>query len=1069
MKKLYLMLMAIMIATIGAYAQQRTVSGVVVGASDGEPLIGATVMPEGHPGMGTATDVDGEFTLNVPASAKRLVVSYVGYQTKTVDITPGAMKIALESTDTKLDEVMVVAYGTVKKSEYTGSAGVVDADQLQTSLVSDATKALAGRVAGVQIQQSNGQPGVAPTVRIRGIGSINGSSSPLYVVDGVPFNGDVSQIPATDIESMTVLKDAASTALYGARGANGVILITTKSGNHEKVTINVDARWGVNQRGVPDYDLVWDERTYMEMVYAAIRNSQLYYVGRDAATAHQYANAALWSAIGFQTWSVPAGQQFIGTDGKFNPMATRGYVANGHMFLGDNWVKESFHNKLRQEYNVSASGGTDKLTYYASLSYLGDQGIINSSAFNRLNTSLNVDYQLKKWLKLGANMAYTYTNWNYPSSQTTDDTNSSYNVFALATQFGPMYPFYVRNADGTIAIDAATGKYIYSYGDNEYGFSRNVQPGANPAGNYAYNYQKYISDIFRGKWFVLLQPLDGLDITGTIGYQTDNTWYQGYDNPWYGQFASFGGIAEQDASRYRSLDEQIIAQYSRTFADRNNFSLMLGWEHDNYQNTTVYGYGYNLYQPGNFTVNNTLPDERTTGGYQYNLAHMGWFGRLNYNYDGKYFAMVSFRRDGSSRFAPEHRWGNFWSASAAWDMAKESWLQNAENVDLLKIKASFGQNGNDNLGLAAPYGYLPYQDFYDLTGADGVWSDGTLLYKGNRDITWEKSSAFNVGVDYSFWNGKLNGSVEYFSRQTTDMLMNVPTSPSLGYSSIPMNVGSMRNSGLEVDINYNPIRNNDWDWNINLNFTVPQNKVLKLDPSLLNSNGEWISGVRYFKEGQSMYQFYMAKYAGVDPKTGYEQYWAKDPETGEEYLTYQGTVARSSNSVSTGNLLPKIYGGFSTQVKFRGFDLSVALSFQLGGRIFDSSYQQYMYVGESGNLGFAFHKDLLGAWTPENPNTNVPMLMSDGPYTGNGNYYYTDRWLVSSNYLSLNNITFGYTLPGKITSSIGISELRIYFAAENVALASARKGMDPRQSYTSSTASAYSALRTLTGGIHISF
>ena len=1059
--------MTLIACTWGMQAQQtRTYHGTVVDASDNEPLAGATVMPIGG-GQGVAADIDGKFTLTVPANVKKAHVSYVGYVTQEVELTDG-MIVHMHSGASNLDEMIVVAYGTAKRSEYTGSASVVNADQLENTLVSDATSALAGRVSGVQIQSSNGQPGASPTVRIRGIGSINGSNAPLFVVDGVPFNGDVNQIPTTDIESMTVLKDAASTALYGSRGANGVILITTKTGKEGAVKINVDARWGANSRGVGNYDLIMNERQYMETVYQALNNTALYYLKYDANSAHVWANNNLWSSIGYQTWTIPEGQTTIGTNGKFNPNATRGYVANGHLFLSDNWVKESFKTKLRQEYNVSASGGTNKLTYYASFSYLGDNGIIDSSDFNRLNTSLNVDYQMYKWLKINANMNYTYTNWNYPGSQTSSDSNSSGNAFALANQFGPMYPFWVREADGSIAMDTATGKPIYSFGDKEYGFTRNVFPGANPAGNFAYDIQKNISDIFRGKWSVIITPVDGLNISGTIGYHVDNTQYQGYNNPWYGQFSSYGGIAEQDASRYRSIDEQVIAQYSKTIADKNDLSVMVGWESDGFQNTTVYAWGYNLYQPGNWTVNNTLPDERYAGGYQYNLSHQAIFARANYSYDGKYYGMASYRHDGSSRFAPEHRWGNFFSVSAGWDMSKEKFLQGATNVDMLKLKASFGQNGNDNLGLGSPYGYQPYLDFYDLTGADGVWSDGTLLYKGNRDITWEKTNAFNVGVDYSFFQGRLNGSVEYFSRQTSDMLMNVPTAPSLGYSSIPMNVGSMRNSGLEVEINGVACESKNFRWDMNLNFTLPQNKVLKLEPSLLNDKGEWISGIRYFKEGESMYQFYLPKYAGVDSETGYAQYWAKDAD-GTEYLTYSGTEARNSNSLSTGNLLPKIYGGFSTNFSFFGFDLSASLSFQLGGKVFDDSYQMYMYDGASGSLGDAFHKDLMNAWTPTNTNTDVPVLISENPNATAGNYYYSDRWLTSSDYLSLNNVTFGYTVPEKLTRKMKIAQIRVYFAAENVALCSKRKGMDPRQSFTYVTNSTYSPIRTLSGGIHLTF
>ena len=1063
MRKLFLILMTLLACTWGLQAQTRTYHGTVLDASDNEPLVGATIMPIGG-GQGVAADLDGNFTLTVPANVTKARVSYVGYTTQEVNLSDN-MVVRMESGATKLDEMIVVAYGTAKKSEYTGSASVVKADQLENTLVSDATSALAGRVSGVQIQSSNGQPGASPTVRIRGIGSINGSTSPLFVVDGVPFNGDINQIPTNDIESMTVLKDAASTALYGSRGANGVILITTKSGRQGNVQINVDARWGVNMRGVPNYDVVMDERTYMEMVYQALYNSSLYFSNTTSEQAYFNANNSLWSSLGYQTWTVPDGQMFIGTDGKFNPYATRGYVRNGHLYLGDDWAKESFHNKLRQEYNISASGGTDKINYYASLSYLGDQGIIEASAFNRLNTSLNVDYQMFKWLKLNANMTYTYTNWNYPSDQTTS--NSSGNVFVMATQFGPMYPFWIRNADGSIAHDEYTGKPLYSFGANEDGFTRNLYQQANPAGNFAYDYQQYVSDIFRGKWSVIISPVDGLDISGTLGYHVDNTQYKGYNNPWFGQFAAYKGIAEQDGTRYRSIDEQVIAQYSRTIHDHNDLTVMIGWESDGYQTTGLYGYGYNLYEPGNFVINNTIADTRYTGGYQYDLTHQAYFARVNYSYDGKYYGMASFRRDGSSRFAPEHRWGTFFSVSAGWDMSKEKWLQDVTAVDMLKLKASFGQNGNDNLGLVAPYGYKPYEDFYTITGSNDVWSDGTLSYKGNRDITWEKSNAFNVGLDYSFFRGMLSGSIDYFSRQTSDMLMNVPVAPSLGYTFIPMNVGSMRNSGLEVEINYTPFNNENLKWDLNLNFTVPQNKVLKLEKSLLNDKGEWISGMRYYKEGESMYQLYIVKYAGVDPETGYAQFWAKD-KNGEEYLTYQGSEAYNTNRIPTGNLLPKIYGGFSTSLYYKGFDVAASLSFQLGGRIFDNAYQLYMYPGSSAYLGQAFHKDLLNAWTPTNTETDVPMLISEDRYSSQ-NFYNSDRWLVSSNYLSLNNVTVGYTLPEKITNKIRISQIRIYFAAENVALWSRRKGMDPRQGYVSTDNSLYSPIRTLSGGIHLTF
>ena len=1063
MKKLFLLLAAL-ITTITVMAQNQTVSGTVTSA-DGEPLAGATVMGVGTT-IGTATDVDGNFTLSLPAKVKKLHVSYVGMNSRDVDITPGKMTIVLDGTN-MLDEVIAVAYGTTKKSEYTGAASVINAGQLETALVSNVTNAISGKVAGVQAISSNGQPGTSATIRIRGVGSINATADPLYVVDGMPFDGDIATIPATDIEAMTVLKDAASTALYGARGANGVILVTTKGGREGNAKINIDVRWGSNSRAVPQYDVIKDQRVFLTTAYNAINMSaQNGDLGSEAkANPWVYANNEIWNALGYQTWTVPEGQALIGQDGTFNPLATPGYSNGRYYFKGDDWEKESLVHGLRQEYNASISGGNNKFNYYLSGSYLGDEGLIEGSHFDRVSTRLNVDYQAKKWLKVGANMTYTYTNSGYPGDQTLDASTSSGNAFYFINTLGPVYPMYVRNPDGSIKYNETYGRPIYDFGDGaDYGnglIGSTRTPTGNPAGILQYDKEDYLADVFDGKWYAIVTPFDGLTLTGTIGYHVDNTRTHYLANSLYGQSASYGGQNMQIASRTRSLQYQGIASYQKTFADVHNMDLMVGYESQGYQYEYTEALGQNLYNPGNWTINNTIDDKRGYGA-QSNLVHRGIFARAKYNYDGRYFFMASFRRDASSRFHPDHRWGNFWSVSGAWDIAKENFMQEQSTwLDMLKYRISFGQNGNDGIGTR----YLAYADQYQVTGADGVFSDGTLVYKGNPNITWETSNSFDTGFDFSFWQGKLSGSAEYFQRQTSDMLFNIPVAPSNGYSSMPMNVGSMRNSGFEIDLNYRPVNTKNITWDINANITFQKNKILKLDPSILDDEGKWLNGSRIFREGESMYQLYLVKWGGVDPETGWGQFWAKDKE-GNEYLTPDRTEAYNTNRQSTGNIMPKAYGGFGTTLNIYGFDISASFAYQLGGKILDYGYANLMQGGN--NLGNAWHKDILNAWTPENTNTNVPRLATAGTYYTYA-YSTSTRFLTSSNYLSLNNVTVGYTIPEKLLNRIGISSLRVYFAGENLALWSKRKGLDPRQSYVSSENYTYAPIRTLSGGLRMSF
>ena len=1075
MKKLFLLLLTVATFALCASAQTRTVRGTVVYAGDGEPLAGATILPVGG-GNGVATDLDGKFSLTVPTKVTKLNVSYVGMLTQQVDVTDGEMHIALTNSDNNLDEVMVVAYGTAKKSAYTGSASVVKADDLEDRLVSNVTNALAGAVSGVQTQSSNGQPGTSATVRIRGIGSLYASNTPLYVLDGMPYDGDIASINPSDIESMTVLKDAAAAALYGARGANGVILITTKKGKTGDAKVTFDARWGANSRQVTNYDVIESPEQYMELMYQALYNGAYYNQGMTAAAAHQYANNQLVPYLGYQVFTVPDGENMIGLDGKMNPNARRGYSDGQYYYTPDNWADGTYRNGLRQEYNLSVSGGNDRLNYFVSAAYLNDEGVIQNSAYERLSTRASVDYQAKEWLKIGTNMSYVNATSKYPGDQTSS--GSSGNAFDMANTLAPIYPMYVRNADGSYAIDSRFGRRIYDYGDGQStNFARPNMSMSNPMSDLIYNTEEYLMDIFNGKWYAQVNPIEGLTVTGNVGLTIDNTRYHSAGNKYYGQSASYIGTAYQSATRVSGLNLQALANYKKTFNNTHSIDLLAGYESYEYESENVDASGQNTYIDGNWAVNNTLLGNRWGYGSADYYATRGFIARANYDYNQKYYGSVSYRRDASSRFHPDNRWGDFFSVSAAWDMAKESFIKdNANWVDMLKLKASFGQQGNDNLGNL--YAYL---DQYKITGTDS-WSDGTLLYKGNPELTWEKSNAFNVGADFSLWQGKLAGTVEYFSRQTSDMLYDRPVSPSLGYSSIPVNIGSMRNYGVEIELNYRAIATRDITLDVNANATFINNKIIELAPEL---NGEMISGTRILREGESMYQLYLVKYAGVDPATGEPLYWTRDAVTykdengetqiqkdkngktvyGEEYITSDWKSAYDNNRQSTGDILPTVYGGFGATLNAYGFDFSIQCAYQLGGKIYDSGYQGLMHYGMSSNAAINWHKDILNAWTPTNTKTNVPRLNAEDA-RGFAN---SDRALISSNYLSINNITLGYTLPNSLTKKLGFETVRFYGAADGVALFSARKGLDPRQSFTSSTTSTYTATRCISGGVKLVF
>lgn len=1056
MKKVLLALSFMVIVGLQALCAQTTnITGKVTDATDGMAIPGVSVFVKGTT-VGTVTKPDGTYSLSVPNDATTLVFSFVGMTMQEVEIAgQTTINVAMSSDSEDIDEVIVVAYGTSTKGSYTGSAAVVDAESIEKRQVSNISQALAGTAAGVQVLSNNGQPGADATIRIRGVGSINADSDPLYVLDGVPFDGDLSSINSSDIESMTVLKDAASTALYGSRGANGIIMITTKKGKAGRVVVNFDAKYGMNSRALENYDVLTSPQNYYERAYESIYNAGLG-MNLTPVEANIYANETITSngdgGLGYQVYTVPDGENLIGANGKLNPNATLGYSDGQYYYTPDNWADETFTSNPRQEYNLSISAGSQSNSFYMSFGYLDDNGVVDGSGFTRFSGRLKGDQKINEWLKVGANVNVNNIESNYPSEQT--ETSSSGNAFFIANYIAPIYPMYVRDSE-TMQIMQNNGRNLYDYGDGvSTNFDRPFMSIANPAGDLKYNKRDYIMDVVNSNWFAEITPIEGLMISARYGLNVDNTRYNDLGNAYMGQSAAYGGTAWQQAYRTVGFNQQYVANYQFSIQDEHQIDITAGYDGYNYTYEYNFASGQNLYNPESYYVSNAI-DQLRGGGKKDEYATQGIFTRVNYSLRDTYFFNVAYRRDASSRFHPDNRWGNFYSASAAWMITNESFMSSLSWINMLKLKASYGEQGNDAIG-----NYYAYMDQFEVGGADGVFSDGALAYKGNPDLTWETSTTYNVGVDFAFLTHRLSGTVEYFGRKSSDMLYYKPVNPSAGFPEIPMNIGSMTNSGLEVALSYDILNTTSLNWNVNANGTFIKNKINELHPDL---SGSFVDGTRIYEEGQSMYRMNLVEYAGVNDETGEAMYIALD-ENGDEFETADYALASTYKKPSD-DLLPTVYGGFGTSLDFYGFDVSVQASYQLGGEIYDAGYRRLMHGGYSSSAGQNWHKDIYNAWTPENQTTDVPRLNANDRYTNS----ISTRWLTSSDYLSLNNITIGYSLPNNLISRVNISKVRIYLAAENVALWTKRKGLDPRQSFTTATTARYTPIRTISGGLNLSF
>ena len=1035
-ERVLLLIVSLCLAAGVLQAQTKQVEGIVTSAEDGQPVIGASVLVKGA-SQGTITDVDGKFVLNgVPASAKMLVISFVGMKSREVAIAP-RVEVVLESDQQVLDEVLVtVAYGTAKRSSLTGAISSVDQSKIELRPTSSVTSALEGSTSGVQINNTYGAPGSAPDIRIRGIGTVNGSSSPLYVVDGVPFSGSIADINPADIESLSVLKDAASCALYGNRASNGVILITTKA------------------------------RQFMEASWQNLRNARIS-AGDAPDVAARYASENLISE-----------QLYLNI---FNKPDKDLFDANGRLAAGVemlpgyaddlDWYKAAIRNGYRQEYLFSGNAANEKSDYYFSLGYLSEDGYVRNSSFDRLSARVSVNLTPVKWLKAGVNLSGTHQN----SQITAGDEGASFtNAFMYCRQIAPIYPVHLHNADGSYRLTAdGQRQYDPGYYTDDKGVeiaTRNQYQDRHVVWENELDKNQTVRNTLQGIAYMDVKFLKDFTFTvkGDMNLsQSDNT---AYDNAVIGNGKGSNGRGLRVIGRYKSYTFQQQLKWTHLFGAHLLDVLMA---HENYSYNYDYLYGFKTSQifPDRPNFNN-FTEITSLDGYESNYRTESYLGRVRYNYRDRYNLEVSFRRDGSSRFHRNNRWGNFGSVGANWIISEEAFMKDVRWVNDLKLRANYGQVGND--AGAGFYGYM------SLYGVEQNAHKGALYLTQNDsyDLKWETGEAYGVAVEARLFN-RWNLSVEYFDKRNKDLLFDIylplsagGTSSGAAEATVTRNLGTISNRGIEVNTDIDVFRNRNWTFNIAANATYLKNKIVKLPDQ--NKDGI-ISGAYKIVEGRSRYEFYTYTFEGVDQLTGNSLYKANlddyfvtlpdgttlgNKQSGID-ITKKATVIGGVPYVTNttygqrefhGSALPTVYGSLTGTIGYKSFTLSALFTYSLGGKTMDGVYQSLMSTGTSpGN----YHADIMQSWmqAPEGMDENSPnRIKKDGipqinSTLSSDNNAVSSRWLTSADYLVVKSLTLAYRLPQAWVEHMGLQSVGLNVSCENLWTFAARQGMNPQQSF----------------------
>lgn len=1026
MRKFVLLIMAVLTASSWSLAQNRQISGVVTD-NDGQPISGATVLIEGT-SVGTTTNINGEFSLSAPADGT-LSVSFIGYETMQEAIAGKTwISFSLKEDTHAIDDVIVVAYGTAKKESFTGSVAVVKSEELEHRKVANVTKAIDGLAPGVQATSGSGQPGSGSTIVIRGFGSINASSTPLYVVDGIPYDGAISAINPDDIASISILKDASASVLYGARGANGVVLITTKKGNSDETVVDLKINVGVSSRAIPRYETV-GAKDFMEMMYSAYYNAY----GSNVLAQMQ---SILGANEMYNPYDVPLAQLFT-EEGKISDKAT--------LRWDEDWLDEATDNAaLRQEYGASVSGGNEKTQYMFSLGYLNEDGVLRTTNFERYSGRLSVETQAKPWFAagMGANFARNTTN----SSET--ESGATSNVFYSAQLMAPIYPVYMRDpATGEYLLDE-NGKKQFDYGSSrpsgqqtDFNSIATLYDDKYEQGSYSLSARTHFD--FMG---VEDHWTEGLKFQINFGTDYYNSQSMTYYNPFFGNAESVSGrIYKSNLTSLGYTFNQLLS-YNRSFG-RHNLDLLVGHEYYAYTESSLSGHKTGLPGGGIYELDAAAVIVGT-GSSTDNDRIESYLSRVNYSYDDKYYISGSWRTDGSSRFAPGSRWGNFWSAGASWRISQEEFMKDVDWVDNLTLKFSYGVQGNNSVG-----SYYAYQALYDTSAPNATLPGATLNDVANADLTWESNHNLNAGIEARLFN-RLDLSFEFYNRKTLDMLLSYPLPISSGFSGYYRNSGEMRNRGIEFAVTGRIIDRKDMQWSVTWMGATVNNKVLKL-----TDDGQDItSSTQIIREGETLYSYYVSRSAGVDPMTGEKMYWATDDD-GHDYITKDLTEAQN-NRVVAGSRIPDLYGSLSTAFRWKNLDFSISTNYSIGGVTYDGVYYEFMSFYYPAQ---AKHKNLLRAWKKPGDVTDVPRYeIRETPIV-------SDDKLIDASYFSIKNITLGYTLPKAWTSKIGFKAARISASVDNLYIFTHLKGMDPQYSLTGGTSYDYTATRTVSFNLDLKF
>ena len=1096
MRKLFLIMMTLVAFSWNLAAQTKTVSGTVVDAANNEPLIGATVMPIGG-GQGAATDIDGNFSLTLPQNVKQVKVSYVGYKELTVNVTP-VMKIRLESATTDLTDVVVVAYGTANKESLTGSVAVIGSKEIEDRPVTSVTAALEGNAPGVMVNNSTGTPGSSPSIRIRGFNSFTADAqSPLYVVDGMIYEGDIAALNPADIESMSVLKDAASCALYGSRGANGVVLVSTKKAKKSGVVeVTAQVRLGAYNRGLPFYDRL-GPNDWASVTLEAIANGQI--TTNPSLTYQDAVNLQAPTFVGdilqgTNVFNVPDNEPrflfgYEGPDGQWvYDDKVRATLNPNYTDL--DWWDVISQTGFRQEYNVNAAAATEKFNLFSSIGYLKENGYTLATDYERFSGRVTANYNPVSYLKTGVNL-----NMSYVKSEVGDLDPDNISTIAnpFATQFySPVQPYYSHDPNTGEILRNPDGSPIW-----------NVDP-INGGNNIAWQMRLNKNDLSRiaidGSAYATAVIPYGFELTVRGNLYRNIGRSMAYSNNEVGSQKGLGSLTEQTADNYTYTFRQELTwshEYGLNHVDV--FMSHQNWKTGVNQNyITVSG----QLLPGIYSLSNFKDDEDNPSflsGSILDIASETYLARARYNYDQKYFVEASISRDGSSRFAKDKRWGTFWSVGGSWIISKEKFLQHANWLNFLKLRASYGTVGND---LAA--NYINYTDLYT------PWSKGFVAATlANPDLVWESTGSVDVALEGSLFNDRFNFSVGYFNKYNSDLIYKyslpgsvgfIPSSSGMGGNPfIIRNIGTMSNYGWELNFGVDIIRNRSLTWDFNIDFTFMKNNIVHLP------DGKDLPSAARF-QGHSLYEHYVYDFAGVDQLNGRSlfrmhqdspDFMTYDPEQGNKmvpndnlwnaalqnaknegtYVEIDG-VPYTYNSafagrVLKGTALPTVFGSFSTGLHWKGINFSALFTYSLGGKIMDSNYQSLMSAGSVS----AIHTDILNSWkaAPEGMTADSPNRIDPNGIPQTNKYYNqyngsdSSRWLVSASYLTLKNINISYDLPSKWMQAMKLSGINLGFSMDNVFIVAARKGLNPTYSFGGGQGAYYVPARTYTFQLSVKF